>query len=123
MAFADLYEHAMRLDGLLTGRHESETAQTANHQADVLNDVVAFASGRNVYYLSDSGYSRIYIGGSGQILLTANSTDKVKQAFQTPEAVEAARAFGAAVTDLMERLEAGIAAATLNSARGIVPGR
>lgn len=123
MAFFELYEHAMRLDGILTGKSESETAHNVRNQAPVLASAADFVRTRSVYYLSDSGYSRFYMTEEGEIFLTSNSRDEVKKVWATPEAAEAAEAFRSAVMGLVEKAAAKESVGMLNAARGVVPGR
>lgn len=103
MSFAALYEHIINLDVVLTGKTHSEAAQTARHQAHIFNDAAErFLHNREVYYLSDGGYSRVFISYEGDLLLTQNSLDKVKARWATPQGVEAREQFRAALTALSE---------------------
>ncbi|MCZ7861788.1 hypothetical protein O9X98_10390 [Agrobacterium salinitolerans] len=102
MSFAALYEHIINLDVVLTGKTHSEAAQTARHQAHIFNDAERFLHNQEVYYLSDGGYSRVFISYEGDLLLTQNSLDKVKARWATPEGVEAREQFRAAVIALSE---------------------
>lgn len=102
IAFATLYEHIVHLDCVLTGKSHSEAAQTARHQAHILDDAERFLYNREIYYLSDGGYSRVFMTDEGELLLTQNSLDKVKARWTTPEGVEARERFRAAVIGLIE---------------------
>lgn len=102
IAFATLYEHIVHLDCVLTGKSLSEAAQTARHQAHILDDAERFLYNREIYYLSDGGYSRVFMTDEGELLLTQNSLDKVRARWTTPEGVDARERFRAAVIGLID---------------------
>ncbi len=103
MSFATLYDHIVQLDSVLTGKDISRTSQTARNQAHVLQDVIRLIENREIYYLSDGGYSRVYFADDGELQLTSNSLDAVKARWQTDEAQAAVRQFRDAVTVLYEQ--------------------
>lgn len=105
LSFAAIYDHITRLDAVLTGKSETEVAQNARQQAHLFLDIVEFVAHRHCYYLSDSGYSRVLVTDEGEIFLTSNSRDAVKAKWNTPEAVEAAESFRAAVMTLAEEAD------------------
>lgn len=98
--FATLYDHIVALDGILTGKDERACGHNARNQADVFEDIVRFVECRTAYYLSDSGYSRVYMTDEGGIFLTSNSREVVKEKWETAEAQEAVEAFRSAAMDL-----------------------
>lgn len=63
------------LDGFLTGKDARKCSHTASQQPAT---VEAWAL-RPEWYLSDGGYSRIWLGEDGHIFVTSNSTDLVKK--------------------------------------------
>jgi hypothetical protein len=105
MSFAALYDHITHLDAVLTGKSMSEVAHNARHQAHLFQDMVEFVAYRHCYYLSDSGYSRVFVTDEGEIFLTSNSRDAVKAMWETPEAIEAAESFRTAVMALVDEAD------------------
>lgn len=68
------------LDTYLTGKDERAVAHTARSNNVSAESLIA-GPGDRAYYLSDGGYSRVYIHILSEELplcLTSNSTDKVK---------------------------------------------
>ena len=97
MSFASLYEHILHLDSVLTGKSHSEVAHNLRHQAHIFTDVERFVYHREIYYLSDGGYSRVFMTDDGELLLTQSSLDKVKARWATAEGIEARERFVEAV--------------------------
>lgn len=123
MSFEALSEYAIRLDTILTGRHEVDTAKTALDQAALLDDAVGLAGSRKVYRLSDGGISGIVVMGDGTLRLASGSCDKVRAAWATEDAIRETAALTAALTRLVQRMAAIESVGVLNAARGVVPGR
>lgn len=100
MHFAALYDHIVNLDMALTGKDLQAAAHNARNQANILENVVRFIDFKDCYYLSDSGYSRVYMTKDGGIQLTQNSLDTVKAKWETTEGRVAAERFQTAVMAL-----------------------
>lgn len=79
---------------LLTGKSRVEAERTARAQCAIASDPVDFATGMREYHLSDGGCSRICANEEGEVWLTSNSRDQVKEAWKTAEAKAAAKAVG-----------------------------
>lgn len=70
------------LDAALTGRPWKDVLHTARYRQATLDNLV-FAGGDRAYYLSDGGYSRVYVDDRDEpvyrLFLTSNSRDEVKR--------------------------------------------
>lgn len=75
------------LDAALTGKSFQEATAQFHHYPHTLEKWLEEDSGNLVWYLSDHGYSRLYYStDSGTLLLTHNSTDKVKSRWEIAQA-------------------------------------
>jgi len=102
--FAELF---IRLDMALTGKERTQAERTASHSRHVLTDPITYVtSNEREYYLSDGGYSRIVANDEGKVWVTSNSLQRVKDAWNTPEAQELASLIGKAITDAVAEYEA-----------------
>jgi hypothetical protein len=68
----------VELDCLLTGHSAEEVAQQMHHKP--ATPVEWFDRGRE-WYLSDGGYSRVWVDYEGHLFLGSNSLDRVKEAW------------------------------------------
>lgn len=74
-----LQQHMLALDVALTGNPDYEVVRQYHHYPHDLEKWVQEPGGNPVWYLSDSGYSRVvWNPDDGMLFLTYNSTSKVK---------------------------------------------
>jgi len=67
------------LDTVLTGNAPTEVVRQYHHYPDTLEKWMEEPGGNPIWYLSDSGYSRVvWNDDRGDVFLTSNSTSKVK---------------------------------------------
>lgn len=123
MAFETLCDIAIRLDTILTGRHEADTARNALEQSYLLDDPVAFVSSGQSYRLSDGGVSGVVVKSDGTLVLTAGSCPKIRETWKSKEACDQVELFRGAVMKLVERHTSAMAPGILMAARGVVAGR
>ena len=75
-----LQKYLRALDQMLTGNSEQEALRMSN-QVESLEKYL----GGSQYYLSDGGYSRVYISLLEDVVfVTSNSLERVKSAWETP---------------------------------------
>ena len=72
-----LSEQIVWLDCFLTGASHHDAKHT-NKNSIITHDLENFLEG-DCYYLSDGGYSRIFLNFDGKLCLEVVSTDKVKK--------------------------------------------
>lgn len=102
--FSKFAEKLIRLDMLLTGKPRADAVHTARSQQHRLSSPLALLNDGfgGEYYLSDGGYSRLFVNDMPSLWLTSNSLPAAKAAWETP-AVQGL--VGEILTDLENAIE------------------
>lgn len=79
-----MQQHILALDSALTGIPPERCVGQYHHQPSTVEEWIQQPGGNPLWYLSDSGYSRIvWSTDKGNVFLTYNSTSKVKGNWET----------------------------------------
>jgi len=83
---APLQKLMLDLDTVLTGNAPTEVVRQYHHYPDTLEKWLQEPGGNPVWYLSDSGYSRVvWSVEDGNVFLTYNSTSRVKDRWESAQ--------------------------------------